>query len=172
MDPHDRLAQLERSLVATGFIVTRGNAYEPWDLEVVGGLLGSARILTAVEDHGAGKQYVRLGTWPRYSRLGLILIAAGILTACVAFLSAEYVVAGVLAAGSIVLLTASALEAGRSLAAVLQSALKEDRQFSFASPALDSHANNGNPKVSARYPAGPGVAQLQPAAVPRSGADG
>ena len=58
-----------------GTRVTDGGPYDRWDLEVPGGILARARLLVAVEDHGAGKQYVRIGLWPKCSVAGLAMIA-------------------------------------------------------------------------------------------------
>ena len=43
-------------------------------LEARAVLLGFARVLMAVEDHGAGNQFVRLRLWPKWSLLGLLPI--------------------------------------------------------------------------------------------------
>jgi len=51
----------------------RGGDYDRWDLELRGGLLGSVRVLMAVEEHGGGKQLVRFRTWPRCSAVGIAL---------------------------------------------------------------------------------------------------
>src|SRR5712692_7309820 len=66
-DPIERLECLEVVLRASGTSVLRGGDYDRWDLAVCGGMLGATRILMAVEDHGAGTQFVRFGSWPRCS---------------------------------------------------------------------------------------------------------
>jgi len=63
--PTERLCVLESELRAQGAVFERGGAFDRWDLEVRGGLLGSARILMAVEEHGAGRQLVRVKVWAR-----------------------------------------------------------------------------------------------------------
>jgi GT2 family glycosyltransferase len=70
----ERLQSLEGALRAERVVVTRGGDYDRWDLEVRGGLLGTARLRMAIEEHGAGKQLVRFRAWPRCSPLGLVLI--------------------------------------------------------------------------------------------------
>jgi GT2 family glycosyltransferase len=160
--PHDRLLQLEQAVRASGFIVSRGNAYEPWDLHVAGGLLGSARVLMAVEDHGAGKQYVRIAAWPRYSRLALILTIAGTVIALAGVLSGQFIVAALLAAGSSLLFSGSLSEAGRSLAIVLHSAQAGDEWT-----LRESHARGRD-----RFSAHAALTQLDAADVRRSASDG
>jgi len=127
IDPHERLCALERAFITSGHTVRRGNAYEAWDLEIVGGLLGSARTLMAVEDHGSGRQYIRLAAWPRYSRLGLSLGLGGILIALAAAGNGEFGVAAMLGIGSVLLLGGTLLEAGRSLATVMSAPLDREK---------------------------------------------
>jgi len=63
------------SLREAGAITISGGDYDRWDFEVRGGLLGSSRARVAVEEHGAGRQLVRMRWWPRASRLGLAFCA-------------------------------------------------------------------------------------------------
>jgi GT2 family glycosyltransferase len=72
--PLTRLQALEATLRAAGIAGTRGSDYDRWDLEVRGGLLGAARVLSTTEEHGAGRQLVRFRLWPQCSRVGLGLI--------------------------------------------------------------------------------------------------
>lgn len=60
----ERLHAYELELRQAGAAVARGGDCDRWDLEVRGGLLGTARLLMVIEEHGAGKQYVRLRLWP------------------------------------------------------------------------------------------------------------
>jgi O-antigen biosynthesis protein len=69
----DRLKAIEAALRSEGVVVPRGGDYDCWDLEVRGGLLGSARLRMGIEDHGGGKQLVRFRVWPRCTRLGVSL---------------------------------------------------------------------------------------------------
>ncbi len=71
--PEARLHALEAAVRAEGAVVPRGGDYDRWDLEVRGGLLGAARLLMAIEEHGAGKQLIRLRAWPRCSPPGIVL---------------------------------------------------------------------------------------------------
>jgi O-antigen biosynthesis protein len=62
--PEDRLHEIERRLRESGAIVARGGNFDDWDLVVRGGLLGEAHLRMAIEEHGQGKQLVRLKIWP------------------------------------------------------------------------------------------------------------
>ena len=77
----ERLARIEADLRKKGIPVRPGGEYDNWDLEILSSLFGGARLLMAVEDHGAGAQFVRLRVWPKWST-GLLVVAL-----VVAFLS-------------------------------------------------------------------------------------
>lgn len=70
----ERLQHVETALRTGGNTVVRGGDYDRWDLEVRAGLLGSARTLMTIEEHGAGKQLIRFRSWPKCSKKGLALI--------------------------------------------------------------------------------------------------
>ncbi len=69
----DRLELLERTLRAKGASVIRGGNFSDWDLEVRDGTFGGARLTMAVEEHGAGRQMIRLRAWPVFS-LGVAVL--------------------------------------------------------------------------------------------------
>jgi GT2 family glycosyltransferase len=73
-DPITRLQSLEADLRVLGICVRRGGDYDHWDLEVRGGIFGTARTQMAIEEHGAGKQLVRFRSWPVCSLGGLMLL--------------------------------------------------------------------------------------------------
>ena len=58
--PEAWVEKMEATMRAEGAVVSRGGDYDAWDLRVRGGLLGSVRGSVAVEEHGAGRQLVRL----------------------------------------------------------------------------------------------------------------
>jgi len=59
-----RLERLEAMLRLHGVVVLRGGAFDRWDLEVRTGMFGGIRLLTAIEEHGSGKQVFRVNIWP------------------------------------------------------------------------------------------------------------
>ncbi|HEY2989179.1 MAG TPA: glycosyltransferase [Candidatus Binatia bacterium] len=75
-----RLAAVETALRDSGASVTRGGDYDGWDLEVRDGTFGAVRILTTAEDHGAGKQMVRMRSCSTFSSgvTTLVLALAGL----------------------------------------------------------------------------------------------
>jgi GT2 family glycosyltransferase len=90
----ERLRERLRSRNARPIV---GGPTDRWDLEVRGGLLGGARILLAVEEHGAGKQYVRARVWPhiQFGAVGHV-VAGFALLAGAAFIQGEALVGGIL----------------------------------------------------------------------------
>jgi hypothetical protein len=71
--PEDWLGRIRETIAATGAVVLAGGEFDRWDLEARGGMLGSSRLRLAIEEHGGGRQLLRLRSWPRFSRLGVLL---------------------------------------------------------------------------------------------------
>jgi hypothetical protein len=71
-----QLQQVEAGLRVSDAVVVRGGDFDDWDLEVRGGMIGSARLRMTVEEHGEDRQMFRLRAWPRCSRgaAGLTLL--------------------------------------------------------------------------------------------------
>jgi O-antigen biosynthesis protein len=153
-----RLTALEGAL--SDARTRRGGEYERWDLEVRGGLLGTARIRTTLEEHGHGRQLTRIRSWPVASPAALAL---GPLFAALAGLAFQD---GAHLAGALMLL-ASAWLVGWCL-----------RDCAAASGALqvgirrDAEAHEGElPLVAGRAaPAAPAKAALEAARAGVSGA--
>jgi hypothetical protein len=59
-----RLTAIELILLDDRATVIRGGDFDRWDLGIHGGMLGSVRIMAMLEEHGAGKQLLRLRAWP------------------------------------------------------------------------------------------------------------
>jgi len=96
--PDARLQRVESELLETKAVVERGHDFARWDLQVRGGGLGSARMRMAVEEHGAGRQQIRFRVWPRFSRVGLALVA--LLTAFAVGAALDGTVAGAILLGA------------------------------------------------------------------------
>jgi len=95
--PDLRLAAVEQGLVPSGMSVARGGDFDPWDLEVRGGLFGALRISMAVEDHGSGTQLVRLRAYPELAPLVLPIMVVGTGLALLAVVDQSWLAAGLLA---------------------------------------------------------------------------
>jgi O-antigen biosynthesis protein len=83
--PGKYLEQLEEALWARGLLVRRGGAYDRWDLLVQTGVLGGARVVSAVEEHEAGRQLFRVRARPWCpAKLALITAALAAMAAAAA----------------------------------------------------------------------------------------
>ncbi len=67
------LESIEERVSALRTVILRGGDFDGWDLELRGGLLGSVRMLMAVEEHGGGNQYIRIRSWPRCTPAGIVI---------------------------------------------------------------------------------------------------
>ena len=105
--PDARLRRIEAEIQKTKCIVERGGDFERWDLQVRGGGLGTSRMRRAVEEHGAGKQFLRFRVWPRCSRAGLgVVFVFGALAAAAAI---DGTVSGAILLGTAALLVAASM---------------------------------------------------------------
>jgi GT2 family glycosyltransferase len=126
--PEKRLESIEQGLRATGATVVRGGDFDPWDLEVRGGLFGTIRISMAVEDHGSGTQLVRLRARPRLVRFVPPLALLTATLAALAAIDQSWMASIALAAGSLALAGRALIDcavAKASYLKVLQSATAE-----------------------------------------------
>jgi len=115
-EPSAWFSSVETALASRHAVVRRGGDFDAWDLELPGGLLGCVRVRMGLEEHGAGRQLVRVRVWPRYSPLGVALIAAFALLSVWAGLDGESLASRMLAAASGLLLVASVKECGLGMA--------------------------------------------------------
>jgi hypothetical protein len=119
-DPTERLQDLEAALRTCGGVVLRGREYDCWDLEVRGGLLGAARMLMAVEDHGAGTQFVRFRSWPRFSSVAVVLVLLFVLLSAEAVEDQAWTAAAILGTVTVLLTLRTLQECAGATAAVLR----------------------------------------------------
>lgn len=77
--PNEWLMSIETPLTEAGASVFRGGDFDRWDLEIRGGVLGTVRARVLVEEHGAGKQLVRVRAWPRWHPAALLIFLVNIL---------------------------------------------------------------------------------------------
>jgi GT2 family glycosyltransferase len=119
-DPVDRLRALEAAVRAQGFVARCGGAFDRWDLEVRGGLLGQARLLMSVEEHGRGRQYVRARAWPRGSAQGVALACAFVWLSAAAASDQAWLAAVALAALGLVFVLRTIVDCAVAMAAVVR----------------------------------------------------
>src|SRR3970282_517186 len=103
-----------------GAVVICGGDFDPWDLHVRGGLLGAARGLVAVEEHGGGRQMIRLSVRP-WSPFPVVAVLAGLSTLSIVAFADAALLAGTILALLTVLLGCTAIrDCGRAAIAWLQ----------------------------------------------------
>ena len=119
--PEARVRGVETMLQALGSTVRRGGDWDAWDLEVRCGAFGAARLIMAIEDHGAGNQLIRARWWPTVSAGTVgITVAAAALAVAAAFDHA-WTAADVLALAAIVVAVRGAWQCGAAIAVMERS---------------------------------------------------
>ncbi len=119
-DPLERLRSIEADIYALGSYVRRGGDYDRWDLEVRGGIFGTARTRMAVEEHGAGKQLLRFRSWPTCSFTGLALILVFALLSIGAALDQVWTASAILGLVAILLAVRIFEECANAMATLLR----------------------------------------------------
>jgi hypothetical protein len=120
-DVSDRLHNLENALQADGAIVQRNGDFDNgWDLQIRGGMFGGTRLLLLNEEHGQGKQIVRVRTAARGTFFVHALIAVLALLGLFAAFEKELFAASVIGFFAILMTGRAFVEAGYTTAAVLR----------------------------------------------------
>jgi GT2 family glycosyltransferase len=125
--PESRLAALETALQEQRAATRRGGGSDTWDLQVSGGLLGGVRAQMAVEEHGAGRQLVRVRCRAHYPAASLVLVPLVLALSAAAFRDGAEVAGVVLLGMGLAVGSRMFYEWGGALA-VLERALQQVRQ--------------------------------------------
>jgi glycosyltransferase involved in cell wall biosynthesis len=115
--PDARLCAIENQLREERIVVVRGGDFDFWDLEIEGGLLGGTRLLLGVEEHGFGRQMVRVRCWPKVNRVALGLGLLGLALSIWAAWERSWLASGALGVMGFVVLFRIFEECGRTMAA-------------------------------------------------------
>ncbi len=162
----ERMRAIIDRLHMRGASVHSGGDWDRWDLQVLGGLLGVARLRMGIEEHGAGHQLVRLRVWPR-PRIGawiaLALLAA---LAALAAISDAGAAAVLLALAAAVLLR-TLYECGLATSAIRQVLTSAIAGDSIESPEASVAEDTEHPGADAAQ-AIPELPVRPPAREPRS----
>jgi GT2 family glycosyltransferase len=114
----ERLRRVEQGLRADGATVRRGGDWDCWDLEVACGALGAARLVVAVEDHGAGSQLVRARWWPIVSMTALAATIGFAALSLAAELDGGWSVGAIFGAAAVWLVLRTGHQCGAAAAAI------------------------------------------------------
>lgn len=87
---------MDQNLRSQGLVVIRGGDYDSWDLQARGGLFGSALIQFAIEDHGAGTQYIRARLKPKTSKWWPAILVVTILATSLSAADGAYIATALL----------------------------------------------------------------------------
>jgi hypothetical protein len=138
--PEEWLGELEQSLRRTPALVRFGGEFDAWDLSVIGGPFGRARVLMAAEEHERGRQCVRFRSWPAVRRLPLLLLVAGLAGAALA--DRAWLAGGVFSVAAFGLCGAALRECGSAQAEIAAALRSIERRSAGATaaepPALES----------------------------------
>ncbi|TLU83491.1 MAG: glycosyltransferase [Chlorobium sp.] len=115
------LEKLEQLLKKDHVPCSRGNDYDEWDFEVRGGLLGSVKLLMAVEEHGAGKQYLRFRLTPSFSKIALGFTLFFAVLACLALSAQAWIASLFMGCIALIVLLRTLLDGAIASAFVLKS---------------------------------------------------
>jgi hypothetical protein len=118
--PEAWLGAVEAALKTDGVAVVKGGSFDAWDLEVRCGLLGAARTLMTVEEHGDGKQLIRFRVSPRAKARSLIVAALLAGLASGAALDAAGGAAVILALAGLLTIVRTLDECSAAMASVLR----------------------------------------------------
>jgi O-antigen biosynthesis protein len=116
----ERVAALERSLRDGGLRVRRADGCERWELHTAAGAFGGVRLRAAVEEHGAGRQLMRVRVSPNVPRLGRWALGGLVACAVVAAAFGEWTTAAVAGAPLALLLACATVECGTATAVALR----------------------------------------------------
>jgi len=116
----DWLGSLEKLLLSLRVPVRRGGDCDRWDLQATCGLLGSSRLISTVEEHGQGKQMIRVRVWPRLTLFARVMIPFFACLALAAGLDRAWIACIGLATLSFLLSIRTCLECGISIFSVMQ----------------------------------------------------
>jgi GT2 family glycosyltransferase len=116
----ERVMALEMALRAGGLRVRRAHGCERWELHTAAGAFGGVRLRAGVEEHGRGRQLVRVRVQPHLPRLGRWALGGLAACALVAGLFAEWTTAAVAGAPLALLLACATFECGTATAVALR----------------------------------------------------
>jgi glycosyltransferase involved in cell wall biosynthesis len=116
--PESWLEEIAFRARSRGAIVRQGGDFDGWDLEILGGAFGGCRTLLGIEEHGAGRQMLRLKSWPHTTWPVALSAALASALAVGAAIAHAWPAAVILPLGAAMLLYAIWRQSGAALASV------------------------------------------------------
>jgi GT2 family glycosyltransferase len=124
----NRLEALMSALAAEGSVVIAGGDWDRWDLHVRGGPVGGVRVRTATEEHGSGRQLLRVRWWPYVPRAGRLIGLMAVVLAVSAYAGNAFAAAAGLAVVAVVLIVRVAYECAAAASAVQRALAEPERR--------------------------------------------
>jgi len=118
--PETWVRSIQEALREGGATVLTGGPFDRFDLEVRGGILGAVRVMVAVEEHGGGRQLVRVRYWPRWSAWPLALAVPLAVVSATAAAASAWLPASLFATLAGLLVVRAADDVGAARSEVLQ----------------------------------------------------
>ncbi len=122
--PEERLDQIRRQLTSARAVVGHGGPTDSWDLAVRAGLIGATRSRLLIEEHGSGRQLIRVQDWPQIPAVTVAMLVGFAAIAPVAVLDGAWATATVTTLLAVALVGRWIYECGKS-AAVTRRAVVE-----------------------------------------------
>ncbi len=135
--PGEYLGRLEQILKALQSPMVCGGNYDGWDIEVRGGLMGSARLIMATEEHGAGKQLLKFAVRSNFSTWGVVLASMFGALGAIAAAGGNWIVGGLLCGIAVVIVARKQYESMMSMTAIREALKSLYLEFGNASSQAD-----------------------------------
>ncbi|MEO8619498.1 MAG: glycosyltransferase [bacterium] len=116
-DPSAWLSIVEENLEATCTATRRGGDFDSWDLEAQSGVFTAVRALLGLEEHGAGRQLVRIRLWARATRFAVMVVAMVVLSLVATAAAGVWALCGVVLLTGVLLVLSAFNECEAALAA-------------------------------------------------------
>jgi len=133
----DRLRDVVATITEDGIVPILGGDFDRWDIEVRGGMLGSARLRHTVEEHGAGRQLLRHRVAPRPSWVGVVLPIVFAALTFEALNQTAWFAASVLGCATVLVAARGIFESGCSLDAIARAVAAEAPKEDVATALLE-----------------------------------
>lgn len=140
----DWTSRLDTAIRGMGGVTQSGGPYDRWDLKTRGGLFGAARLLIGVEEHGSGRQFVRVAIRPVVRPAAVVAVAVLAALAALAWQDARAVAMAFVALALVATLVALA-QCGSAISLALAGADEIERQ---AADELAAHVAASEPTAS------------------------
>jgi GT2 family glycosyltransferase len=88
----DYLRLIEQNLISQQMIARKGGEFDRWDIQTGNRLFAFVRCLLTTEEHGAGKQYVKIRSTVYFASFSLILLLSGAALAAFSFANQQWII--------------------------------------------------------------------------------